>query len=547
MIESLQDEALVKFELAELDRQVSERAPWESQWRDIDERVDPNGDGGFQPLSPGGRRGARNFDVTAIEGLDRFQAAMSHITVPLDRQYIRLRFADKDLDKIPEVRRWCEYAGDRLYAIRYAPQGMFNVSAGEDFRQLGKYGTSVFWTEVRPSRGIFYRTLHMSECYIDTDFSGLVDTCRRKTTKTVRELKQLFSADALTPKMQDALKADKLHQEFEILHSVRPNGERQSEALDWRGMPVMSNYFAIDEKMVLRRGGYRSSPLTGSRHVTSPGDKYGRSPAMKVLPAILGVNQMQQTMLRAGHKATDPALAFFDDDGIDALVTKPGGLNPGMVNSEGQMLVQPMPQGGNLPIGMDLIAGERLVIDTAFLGDYFKMLTDEKIQRSATAVLSIEALKGVLVSPYASRYETEKQNPITLRELEEGLRSGQIDPPPPVVYEAGVWPMIEYLNPMQQMARAQEAAGVTRLVEVLAPLAQADPEVYDVINIEEAAPGVAEALGVRSSWTRTPEEIAALRAARAEAKAAAATVEQLNVAADAYQKIAKGNSLSEAA
>ncbi|MEV4934413.1 portal protein [Sphingobium sp. LSP13-1-1.1] len=542
--DKLQNDDLVKAHLRNHDRLAGERALYESAWREIDERVDPLGGGGFGN-SGTVVKGAGNFDVTAVEGLDRSVAAMASITVPRATQYIRVKFGDRELDKMPNVRRWCERAGDRLYAIRYAAHTGFETQAHEDFRQIMKYGTGPLWTGEIPGVGLFYKALHLSECYIDENFAGRVDTVQRRYRRTARQLAQEFGRASLTGKMLDALVKNKLDEEFEILHVVCPNGDLEPGALDRRGMPVDSLHIALDEKVILRRKGFHTMPISVSRHVTGPCDKYGRSPALKVLPTVRGLNVMKQTILRAAHKQADPALAFYSDDGITSLVTRPSGANPGMVNDQGQLLVHRMPGGdGNLPVGMEMIEQDREVVRTAFLEDYFKLLTDDAVQRSATAVLEIAAKQGVLIAPYAGRYETEKQNPVTQRDLDLALRANQIEPFPPEVVEAGAWPVIDYDNPLNRMARAEEAAGFTRLVEALTPMAQVDPEVFDVINTDEAAPGVADVLGVRQGWIRSPDEIAARRAKRAEEKQAAAGVDQLAAIAGAYQDFAKGNEIA---
>lgn len=542
----VQDDDLIKAHLRNHERLAAIRAPWEGVWREIDERVNPLGAGGWDKTTPS-VRGAGNFDVTAVESLDRFQAAMAAITVPFQTQYIRPRFADKDLDKLPSVRRWCERAGDRLYAIRYAPHTGFRVQSGEDMRQLGSYGTGPLWTGERRGVGLFYKALHLSECYFDEDFSGQIDTVHRRYERSARQLAQEFGRDALTQKMRDALDHNKADEKFEILHVVCPNGDMQSGALDRRGMPVDSIHIAIAEKTILRRAGFHSMPISVSRHVTGPGDIYGRSPAVKVLPTIKGVNAMQQTNLRAGHKMVDPALAFYDDDGITSLVTKPGGANPGLVNERGQLLVQPMPTGSQLPIGMEMVEAERQVIRTAFLEDFFKILTNPGDRMTATQVLEMVAKQGVLVAPYAGRYETEKQNPVTQRDLELAMRAEQIEPFPPEVLEAGAWPTIDYDNPLSRMARAEEAAGLTRWIEAMTPLANVDPGVFDHIDTDEAAPGLADVLGVRPSWIATPDKVAAKRQQRSESDAATAGVDQLAAGAGAYLDIAKANQIAEAA
>lgn len=553
----LQDDQQVRDHLRNHDRLAALRAPHEAVWREIDERVNPMGAGTIgasagaagRMARAGTVKGAQNFDVTAVEGLDRFAAAMAAITVPRNTQYIRLRFGDRDLDKLLEVRRWCERNGDRLHAIRYAPHAAFHVQATKDFRQLGRYGTGPLWTGEKKGVGLFYRALPMAECYIDEDFSGQVDTVHRRFTRTARQLQQEFGTDALTPRMRDAL-ADtkKIDAEFEILHIVCPNADVQADRFDWRGKPIASIHIAIDEKIILRRAGYRSMPISVSRHMSEAGDLYGWSPALKVLPSIRSANVMKQTIMRSAHKMVDPALAFFDDDGITSLVTRPGGLNPGLVDDRGNLMVQPLPTGSNLPIGLEMVASEQGDIRTAFMEDFFKILTDPGDRMTATQVLEMVSKQGVLVSPYAGQYETEKQNPVTQRDLDLAMAAGQVEPFPDVVIEAGAYPMIEYENPLTRMARAEEAAGLTRWIETLTPLAQLDNgAVFDHIDTDAAAPGLADVLGVRPSWVATAEQVAAKRKARSDSQAAAAGTEQLADVAGAYKDIASANQITEAA
>lgn len=554
--DKLQDDELVREHLRNHDRLVALRAPWESLWREIDERVSPMNAGTIGGATGSAGRASRagtvkgggNFDTTAVKSLGRFAAAMAAITVPRNTQYIRLRFRDADLNKLPEVQRWCERTADRLHAIRYAAHAGFGVQSSKDFRQLGRYGTAPFLSEERKGVGLYYRALPLSECYIDEDFSGRVDTVHRRYTLNARQCEQQFGAAALTPKMAEAVERRTYDREFEILHIVSPNADMRADRFDWQGKPIASTYVAIDEKVIMRRAGYHSMPISVSRHQSEAGEIYGTSPAMEVLPAIKGVNVMKRSMLRATHKAVDPALIFFDDDGITSLTTQPGAANPGLVSSDGNPLVHAMPGGGaNLPAGEVAIEQERADIRSAFMEEFFKILTDPGDRMTATQVLEMVGKQGVLVAPYAGQYETEKQNPVTQRDLDLAMRAGQVEPFPDVVLEAGAYPLIEYENPLTRMARAEEATGLTRWFEALTPMAQIDPGVFDHIDTDEAAPGLGQVLGVRPSWIATPEKVAAKRKARSDQQAAQSAPADLGDVAGAYLDVAKANQISEAA
>lgn len=549
MQDAMQDDELVKADLRNHARLKEERAPWESLWQEIDERF-PNGAGGFLQMTPGARRGEQNFDTTHITANGRFSAAMTAITVPEEKQYIKPRFADPDLMKVREVKLWCERAGQRLYDIRYAASSGFGMSAHEDFDQLGRYGTSLVWSEAMASRGLVYRTLHLSECYIDTDAAGLIDTVHRAFKRTARQCEQLFGLDALTAKMRKALEpGQNEHEEFELIHIVTPNTQWDRDKLDWRRMPIASRYLAVDEKVYLRRAGFYSMPISGSRHTTSPMEKYGRSPAINKLPTIHGANQMRHTLLRAAHKAVDPALAFFDDDGITSIASKPGGVNAGLVSEDGRILVARMPGGENgIPYADAMIEQERAEIRAEFLEEFYKILTDPNSRMTTTEVLEVMGKQGILVRPYASRYRTEKQASMCNRDLDLALRAGQIEDFPPEVQEAGAWPIMDYDNPLSAMAKAEEAGRTMRFMEVLTPWAQIDNgAVFDYVDTDEMVPGLADAIGVPARFVRSREQVAAMRQQRSDAEQNAAGLGALETAAGAFKDIAQGAALSEAA
>lgn len=548
MNENMQDEALVKADLADFDRLKAERAPWEGTWTEIDNRF-PDGAGGFNKASPGAVRGAQNFDSTHITSLERFAAAGVAITTPEERQYIRPRFLDDELMKLDSVRLWCERAGRRLYGIRHALHTGFAVAANEDWDQLGRYGTSPMLTDAIPGFGMYYRALHLSECYIDVNFAGQVDVVHRSFTRTARQIEQEFGKDALTPKMRTALEGNKAETEFQLLHVVAPNREWDKEKLDWRRMPVASRYLAVEEKIYLRRAGYHTMPIAVSRHATSAGEKYGRSPAIKVLPTINGLQAMQHTTLRAGHKAIDPALAFHNEDGISKLATKPGGLNPGLVDESGRLLVHRLPGGeAGLPYAMEMINQERSVVKTAFLEEFYKILTDPNSRMTTTEVLEVMGKQGVLVRPFAGRYATEKQDPVSQRELDLALRAGQLEPLPPEAVEAGAWPRVEYENPLAAMARAESTGKSMRYVEYATQVsALAQTPAADTVDIDAMLRGGADEIGVNPSYMRSPDEVKAIRAKREEQQMAAVNAELLSSASGAALDLSKANQISEAA
>jgi hypothetical protein len=489
-----------------------------------------------------------NFDSTAMEGLDRFDAALGAVTMPKTERWLALTVYDKDLARSPAVQRWLEHATDRCWDCMYAPHAGFGTAASEDRRALGCYGTSPLWIDENKGRGLFFRAIHMSETYIDVDFGGQVDTLHRAFELTARQAEQMFGRENLSPKMAeafaDAAKCDS--HKFRILHVVRPNEAYAPGRLDYRGKAIASRYIARDEKFILRQGGFHTMPVPVSRNSTAPGQKYGSSPMFKVMGTAQGLNEMAKTILRAAHKAVDPPLLFYNDDDISKLVTKPGGLNPGLVNDEGQPLAHPLQTGGNHGIARDMQDSERTVVRTAFLEDFFRILTDPGDRWTATQVLEMVAKQGVLIAPFADRYETEKVGVMVERVLDILMRAAQIAPMPPEMTEAGAVPLVYMKNPLARMSRAGEAAAFTRWVEIGVQAAGAGrPEALDRVNFDAGMVGVGAVLGVRPSWILSDDELAELRQQREQEKAAAAVAQVVPDAAGAALDIAKANQIGQ--
>lgn len=533
----MQTQQIVDEILHRLPQLESYRSPYEPAWREIDERVNPLGQGGFNSVSPGAVRGLDILDHTASLGLDRFTAAYTGMIIPRGERYHQLSTTSSALNEVPAVQAWLELANDRLFAMRYAPSAGFDPEANMNIRSLGSYGSAPFWIDHWPGRGLYYKTFHLSEIYVDEDFRGRIDTVYRKFQITARQAQQMFPDEMLTPKMREAVDKEKFDQQFWVLHVVRPRKDRDPQRLDFRRLAWESRYISIDDRAQIRESGYSSMPMAFSRYVTAPRERYGRSPAMQVLGNIRTTNEMMRTLLRAGHKAVDPPLLLPEDGVLTQLQTKPGGLNVGGMGFDGTPRVGVMPQGNNFPIGMELLNNEREPIRDAFLEKVWSLVLERRDRMTATEVLELTRMQGMLLAPMASRQETEWLGPQIERELDIGLQVGFIPPMPQEMLEEGASVRAVYDNPLSRAAKAEEAIGFGRWVEMLAPIAAFAPDVYDVIDTDRAPRELAKSLAVRQSYLATPDAVAEKRAAREEENAAAQGLGALKTASEAVKNL----------
>ena len=81
--------------------------------------------------------------------------------------------------------------------------------------------------------------------------------------------------------------------EFDLLHVVMPNPDYRRGALGHRGMKFASFYVDPECGKVVRRGGYNTQRYSVARGTKAPGEVYGRSPSMLILPEPLSMGRMR--------------------------------------------------------------------------------------------------------------------------------------------------------------------------------------------------------------------------------------------------------------
>jgi hypothetical protein len=507
---------------------AANRTNFDSHWEEIAERVLPRAKGSFTGRfsvtnqNQGEKQTEKMYDATASIALDRFAAVMDSMLTPQNSKWHRLRADDPALNRDPMVLRYFDEVTNLLFKYRYSPKAGFANQNHERYMSLGAFGTGSVMVDRLEGGGLRYRCIPLAELYLLENHQGVIDTAHRKFVLTARQAIQQFGREALPEKLVEAAEK-KPDQEFEFIHCIKPRDDLKPGRLDYRGMPWASYHVSIEGKKIVREGGYRTWPLPTGRYVQAPGETYGRSPAMMVLPNIKVLNEQKKTMLKVGHRAVDPVLLAYDDGVLDAFSLRPGAVNYGGLNAQGQKMVQPLDMATSaLPAFDKLMEAERLPINDVFLVTLFQILVETPTM-TATEVLERAREKGVLLGPSMSRQQSEYLGPLIERELDVLTSQGLLPDMPPLLREAQGEYTIVYESPLARNMRYEELTGFNRLLEQAATYASAttDPRILDWFNFDEALPAAAEIQGVPMRWLNTMEQVQAIRADRAQQQAVA--------------------------
>lgn len=524
------------------------RSTWEPHWQEIADRIFPRqAEFTVKKRTPGSKRTDAIFDAVPALALDRFAAALESMLTPRTQRWHRLRASDHNLNQSKRVLEWFEEVTRILFEYRYSPKANFASQKHEGYMSLGAFGSEAMFITDLPGGGIRYNSRHLAEVYVMENQHGLVDLVHRKFEMTARQAVEQWGKDVLPDKIVEAAEKSP-GDKFEFLHVVQPNEEQDVGRLDYRGMPYVSVYLSYEGQQEIDIGGFNTFPWIFSRYVHAPGEVYGRSPAMLVLPDIKVLNTMNETVLKAGHLAVAPPLAVSRDGIFTKVSMRPQALNWGAMDQNGKPLVAPIHTGGRVDIGLEMMDQKRKVINDAFLVTLFQILVETPTMTATEALMRAQE-KGALLAPAMGRQQTEALGPMIERELDILNRSGKLPPMPPELIEAEGEYAIEYDSPMTQAQKAEESIGLLRTLEAMGPMISVSPDPAKLlrrINADEAIVVLARNNGVPERLLRSDEELAAMDEADAQAMQAQQLLQAAPVAAQTAKTLTEAQAASAA-
>src|ERR1035437_1601096 len=387
--------------------------------------------------SPGQKKTELQIDSNGQLALDKFSAICDSLLTPRNMYWHGLEGEHEEVKKDRDCRLWFEKATHALFKARYTDSANFASQNQMIFQSLGADGTSGMFVDKLFSpegkRGLRYKAIPMGELYIRENHQGRICGFNRPFRLTAQQAKTQFPK-AFPPQLQAALEARSMAK-FDFLHRVCPRTDYAVDSLAAKDMPWATYYICLTSKTLLSEGGYRTFPLPISRYTQAPGEKYGRSPAMQVLPSLKTLNAQKRVFLKAGHRAGDPVL-LTADDGLFDLSFRPGALNKGGMSADGKPLVGVLPV-GKIEITEKMMDMEVAIIKDAFLVLLFQIMT-ETPQMTATEVIERTNEKGILLAPTIGRQQSEYLGPLIMRELSLMVQLGLLPPMPRLLLKHGL-------------------------------------------------------------------------------------------------------------
>lgn len=532
----------VSAEIARWRNLRGEQGVWHNHWDDLAHVMLPRRLGFASTPVNGESRTEDIFDGTPLQAARGLANAMGGLLRPEGRHFFSIKADDDELGNSDEVKEWLSDAETDLREALENPKARFKQATGETDLDLVVFGTApLFIGESRARDHLLFQSIHLKDATVIFGEEGSPEGMYRVHHMTIRQAAKKFGAESLSEDTRKKIADEQQDDRIQILHAVVPREEGRRNAILARNLPFAGRWIEIDAKHEIKADGFHEFPFVVPRWDTSSGEDYGRSPGMIALPDANTLQAMGETLLIAGQRAADPPLMAPNDGSFDTPNTFPGGL--AYYDVETAMAVRgnpffPLESGSNMPLTRDMQQDMRQQVFAAFFRNVLNLPIDGPEMTAAEVYARREEFLRE-IGPVFGRLETDYTGPMIERAFNVMLRIPGALPPIPESME-GKRVRFEYESPVKRVRQQIEAAAAAewaaRQIERATVLQR--PELADPVNFDALGQFEAEAQGLPGFIVNSADEVAGIRAQRAEQQAAAAEMQAMAQMADTADKAA---------
>jgi hypothetical protein len=447
------------------------RAPLEPLWRDCADLVLP------ARQAPG--QDARVYDGTAPDAAEQLAASLlAELTPPWSRWCAVMPGPDVPPQARGELALLLDRASEALHAAFDA--STFAVEVHQCYLDLVVFGTASLLVEDAPlGEAAPFRcaAVPVRDLAVEEGPDGRLDGTFRRSEPSAAQLAHRFPQAIWPRAVQEAL-AKEPQRRFPLIEAVLPHE-------DGFGYAALLEQAEGGDGFIVE-GRLAHSPFLNFRWLKTPGEAWGRSPAMKALPDIRTANKVVELVLKNASIAVTGIWQAEDDGVLNPATVRlvPGAIIPKAPGSAG---LTPLAAPGRFDLSQMVLEDLRTRIRHALLVDRLGQIDSPRM--SATEVLERGAEMTRQLGAVFGRLRGELLEPLVQRVWTILRRRGLV----PDLPLDGRVVVLRHLSPL---ARAQAQANVQPTLLWLERAAQLGPEGLACIDIAATTRWLAKTLGV---------------------------------------------------
>ena len=506
---------------------LEERAMYEPDWRQVAEYVDPYAGRHLTPATDGPRKlpsRAKIINSAAGKALRTMDAGFMGGHTSKSRAWFRLGVSDPRLQDMADVKVWLD---DETQAIRDTlARSNFYTALPTLYHSRHLFGVGAMVVDPDDEDVVRFYARSIGTYAIGLDRRGRCDTfwyCFRWTAHQIQQaFEPIVGIAGLPRRVQESLTQGRLDDRYTIDCLIEPNPdgkagvrgpmERAFRKVYWIEGGTDEVHGCLDVQ-----GDYEMRVLA-PRWGAEGNDTYGPCPSLDALGDIKQLQYLEGEKLRLIDLMAKPPLALPETMRGKANNLAPGSrfyVTPDQTGSKVEPIYTPDARG--LQAVMEDIEKVKDRIDQAYYADLFRMLDylDDR-QRTAYEISERKEEKVAMLGPSLETLTDELLDPTIEIVYAERLRRGLVKPAPEALNNMPI--KVEYTSILAQAQKAAGTGTIERVIGFVANIAaaQQSPEAFDNLNIDAAIEAVHDAQGAPARMLRSDDEIAAIRANRAQ-------------------------------
>ena len=504
------------------DRLKSDRVNWDQMWEELATYLMPGKVDFISTTTRGTKRAAEVYDSTGIHALQILSASLHGSLTSPSTKWFGLRFRQDELNEDKDAKDWLEQCSKSMF--QEFGKSNFSTEVAESYQDMVGFGTACLQFDVKTKDAQFdgfnFRACHLAEVVISESEEGRIDTVFRKIKLTARQAKQKFGDDA-GDKAIKALEKDP-DKEFEYIQAVFPREIEGEVAMvsPPHMRPWACYYISVIDKKICKESGYYELPYMVPRWGKTTGDVYGFGPGCVARPDIKTLNESRKLAMKAWEKSIDPPLKALQNGILGKIDMRPSTVT--YVRDMNSL--EPIVNATNWNADQLMLGDVRASVRRIFFSDQLEL--NEGPQMTATEVQVRYELMQRLLGPTLGRLQSEFLNPIVERAFYSMLRGNALPPMPEVLQQAGGDLDIEYVGPLARSQKMDEVTSIQRAIEGIMQLAQVNPDVLDIVDVDKAGRTISDRLGAPADILRGDEQVGEMRQSRQQQQQQQAEMDQ---------------------
>lgn len=473
------------------------------------------------------------LDDSAEIAIQNYGAGMMAGHMSPSLRWFRLTSEDPNLAKFDPVKRWLDICEDVMFSV-FAKSNIYEI-AHRGFEEQGAFGTEVIYIEEDFQSVVRARIFTAGEYRVALGDKGIPDTLYRRAKLGAGVIVRMFGENKVSGPIKRAAEKEP-YREFEILHVIEPNYDRDPRLQDPTNMAFRSLWMEPNKRdQRLRDSGFLEQPFSITRSKVRANWPYGISPGMSALGMSRVLQEMEKSSLIGVHRIVSPPLV--GNERFKGLLS----LIPDSINWASGTEDPYLRSLYNINLNIRELENKqqeiRSRIGRTFYNDLFLLFANAASsgrQLTATEVAEKASERRLQLGPIVERQTVEKLNPIIDRVFNICLRNNLFPPAPQDVIGKPL--KVEYVGLLAQAQKLVELQSISTYLGVVERVAGLDQNALIRFNADETLKKAADITGVPSVLNRSDEEVTSIQQGIQESQARAAALQTENAELENVQK-----------